>query len=230
MSEKEETAQDLKAIEAQLASLAPRDDRLDRERLIFMAGRESALAEQARPAARGLIWAWPGSLSAMTAVAATLAVMLMQGGTGSPIAGVEESPPRQDESNPAVPDAPQKKSPPLRGPDQPSPDPEALPRQSVPPTGLMALIRSSWYPRPAPDSFDPDSFDGELTYPRLRDVLLAGDMESWPIADSTRRSGASDAPIPYREMLQGLLRDQSSDQPRRGRPAAEHPLLPGVSL
>ena len=68
---------ELKAVEAELAALLPRDDRLDRERLIFRAGQASVT----RPAARGAFarsgWAWPASLAGMTAVAATLLAMLV---------------------------------------------------------------------------------------------------------------------------------------------------------
>ena len=62
-----ELPSDLKPLEAKLATLRPRQDRLDRERLIFLAGRASA------PAARR----WPVAFAAMTAVAATLLGLLV---------------------------------------------------------------------------------------------------------------------------------------------------------
>lgn len=65
-----QTPADLKSLESQLGSLAPRSDRLDRERLIFLAGQASAELPSTR-------WAWPASLAAMTAVAATLLVMML---------------------------------------------------------------------------------------------------------------------------------------------------------
>jgi hypothetical protein len=64
---------ELKAVEAELAALAPRDDRLDRERLIFLAGRASVAARAPRLGAL----AWPGAFAGMTAVAAALLVMLL---------------------------------------------------------------------------------------------------------------------------------------------------------
>ena len=76
MSPEEERSEDLKALEA---ALAPRVEGFDRERLIFEAGRASAMAEStldSRPSTLGQR-AWPAAFSAMTAVAATLLVMLV---------------------------------------------------------------------------------------------------------------------------------------------------------
>jgi len=77
MSQEEQHALDLKAIEARLASLVPRTDRLDRERLMFLAGQASVApspATQRRPFGR---WAWPAATAAMTAAAASLLVVLL---------------------------------------------------------------------------------------------------------------------------------------------------------
>jgi hypothetical protein len=76
MSPEGERSEDLKALEAALAALVPRVEGFDRERLIFEAGRASAMAEMvSRPLVRR--WAWPTAFSAMTALAATLLVMLV---------------------------------------------------------------------------------------------------------------------------------------------------------
>lgn len=72
---------ELKPIEAELAALRPRQDRLQRERLIFLAGQASA-AEVTRPG-RAVLGvnlrheAWPAAFAGMTAVAATLLVLLI---------------------------------------------------------------------------------------------------------------------------------------------------------
>lgn len=68
-----QTPIELQATESRLRLLAPRADRMDRERLIFLAGKASVEVVQL-PTAR---WAWPASLAAMTALAATLLVMLL---------------------------------------------------------------------------------------------------------------------------------------------------------
>ena len=58
MSAEQELPGELKSFEATLAALAPRGDRLDRDRLMYLAGRESALAEAGRPNGRARRWAW----------------------------------------------------------------------------------------------------------------------------------------------------------------------------
>jgi hypothetical protein len=70
---------DLIAFEAALASLVPRSDRLDRDRLMFLAGQQSRTGFQpvitrnrSKPT-----WAWPAAFSAMTAVATVLATLLV---------------------------------------------------------------------------------------------------------------------------------------------------------
>lgn len=77
MSEKRELPAELKAIEAELASLVPRTDELDRERLIFMAGQASAQKATMLPGAFLGRMAWPAATATMTAVAASLLVILV---------------------------------------------------------------------------------------------------------------------------------------------------------
>jgi len=68
---------ELKAIEAELAALAPRDDRLNRERLLFLAGQASVRDAAVHHRASVRRWMWPSSFAAMTTVAAVLFVMLL---------------------------------------------------------------------------------------------------------------------------------------------------------
>jgi hypothetical protein len=71
---------ELGALAAQLKTLVPRADRLDRERLMFLAGRAAAAPEfDSR-----VHWAWPAAFVAMTALAATLLVVLVVGWAGNP--------------------------------------------------------------------------------------------------------------------------------------------------
>jgi hypothetical protein len=67
-------AAELKSLEARLASLTPRPDRLDRDRLMFLAG-QAALVTPTTERRSNL--AWPAAFAAMSAVAATLLVMLI---------------------------------------------------------------------------------------------------------------------------------------------------------
>jgi hypothetical protein len=71
LSPSEDLPPELRSFEAQLAALVPRTDRLDRERLMYRAGRASLAAEIGRRP-----WAWPAAFSAMTVVAASLLVAL----------------------------------------------------------------------------------------------------------------------------------------------------------
>lgn len=71
---------ELQSFEARLARLSPRDDRLDRERLAFLAGQASMSAEVSRPSPPVQDWrrhpAWPAAFAGMSALAATLLVIL----------------------------------------------------------------------------------------------------------------------------------------------------------
>ena len=69
---------ELQAIEAQWSRLRPRADRIDRDRLMFLAGQASVAGrvDQSRPA-RLATWFWPASCAGMTAVAAALFAMLV---------------------------------------------------------------------------------------------------------------------------------------------------------
>lgn len=73
---------ELKGFEARLISLRPREDRLDRERLMFLAGRAS-VNESRQHASAVRRWVWPASLGAMT-TATTMLVMTTLPPTASP--------------------------------------------------------------------------------------------------------------------------------------------------
>jgi hypothetical protein len=68
---------DLKAVESDLAMLRPRKDRLDRERLVFLAGQASVGGAAGHPGTHLHRWAWPASFASMTAVAAALLTLLL---------------------------------------------------------------------------------------------------------------------------------------------------------
>ncbi len=69
------TPAELQSLEAELSALCPRDDRLDRDRVMFHAGQ--AMAERERSWTAKI---WPSSCAAMTAIAATLAYLLLASG------------------------------------------------------------------------------------------------------------------------------------------------------
>jgi hypothetical protein len=90
MSKQEKQSSELTPFEASLAGLKPRVEGFDRERLIFLAGQASVLRERGdTPAVKGTApfllgrWGWPAAFSAMTAIAATLLVMVCTRPTAS---------------------------------------------------------------------------------------------------------------------------------------------------
>jgi hypothetical protein len=76
-----ESSIEMQTFEARLAQLSPRSDRLDRERLIFLAGQASVSNTDFDGAPRARDWryhpGWPAAFATMSAVAATLLLMLI---------------------------------------------------------------------------------------------------------------------------------------------------------
>jgi hypothetical protein len=92
MSQEEIEAGDLNAIAAALSSLSPSTGRLDRDRLMFLAGEAAArpnlaqsnlamprlaISHELPPRLAARRWAWPVAFSTMSAVAATLLAVLL---------------------------------------------------------------------------------------------------------------------------------------------------------
>jgi hypothetical protein len=77
----EKKQDDIKSFESALAALMPRADRLDRDRLMFLAGQQSILPSPLGRRAGGeggsRAWAWPSAFAAMSAVAAILLAMVI---------------------------------------------------------------------------------------------------------------------------------------------------------
>ncbi len=71
---REELNDELAHIEAALATVGPGPSRLQRDRVMYLAGRASAGPATQR---RTTGWAWPAAFGAMTAVAATLLAMVV---------------------------------------------------------------------------------------------------------------------------------------------------------
>lgn len=70
----EELNDELADIEAALATVGPGPSRLQRDRVMYLAGRASVGPATQRT---GTAWAWPAAFGAMTVVAATLLVMVV---------------------------------------------------------------------------------------------------------------------------------------------------------
>ncbi len=175
----------LRRFEAELSALAPRAVRLDRDRLMFLAGQAAAGAPaDAQPPRR---WIWPVSFSAMSAVAASLLVLLILRPAPQIVERIVRVP---------VEAAPQASSNPLEGEN-------------------VDLVAGPSFdgPSPAETARRADPARGPATTPvvgtaylDLRARVLAMGIESWQVPSSP--ADASDRPaINYHDLLDSLLKD-----------------------
>lgn len=73
----DELPPELQALEAELALLRPRAERLPQDQLLFLAGQASVLGRDPRLGERRRRWVWPAACAAMTALAASLLIVLL---------------------------------------------------------------------------------------------------------------------------------------------------------
>ena len=207
---------ELKAVEAELASLRPREDRLDRERLVFRAGQTSAGGDRASrgAAARG---AWPAAFAGMTAVAAALAVALAVRPGPQVVERVRivKVPVASDEAAESRTDTREGDLPP--GPRQVVPRPRAESGDGASPRGDLPL-QPDW-----------SRFGSRGEYLEAIDRMLAQGKDPWsrPAAESEQgdapsKPPTSDAPPPYREWLKTMLDDHARADSPGGRTTGPH--------
>ncbi|MFC1596581.1 hypothetical protein ACFL5Q_01360 [Planctomycetota bacterium] len=72
-----EREHDLAAWEARLGAFRPGPSRLDRDRVMFLAGRASVRWERSHAARPSVAWVWPAAFASMTAMAGGLLVALV---------------------------------------------------------------------------------------------------------------------------------------------------------
>ena len=197
----EELPPELKAMEAELSALRPRDDRLDRERLVFLAGQASAMGRRLPGRAAMGRWAWPGAFAGMTAVAAGLLLALVLRPGPEVVerfrivrVPVEMASPTGDADSPSA------------------------PRRRVfepqPAAGLWASPRTGTPPRP-----DWERFGSRAEYLQTLDRMLVWGVDPWrrPLTVSGRGDSGSEAPVPYRQALETMLDDRArGEQPGAG--------------
>lgn len=230
----EDLPPELKSLEAELASLNPRADRLDRDRLIFLAGQQSVVAGAGRtgtvpislrdnrdsPRVR---WAWPAAFAAMTAVAAALLVMVFRFEPQVEVRVVKV--PVERTGNGKLVPGPEAPRPPSEGPRLgPLPEgPEPSPRPAAG-SGLLALVGLDWE-----QLYDRDRFGSETSYPGLRDRVLREGVDSWPGPSPVADVKPASAPLPYRKLLNRVLGSPGSDESVPDRPLIPTLFYPGAN-
>jgi hypothetical protein len=213
-----------------LSSLVPRTDRLDRDRLMFLAGQQSGVVGRVGQAQRrptdlsetadgGMPdggsalrlthptrtrWAWPAAFAAMTAVAAALAILL----------AIQPALPNAG-SNPKSPVASANDRKPPRdvqahaNPVAPDWDPGSDERVQ-PPSRWLAFLQSFWKAGDAGNATEvasPASESLASSYPRLRNDMLRRGIESWQVARNFHGAFSASAPesSANRELLKQYL-------------------------
>jgi hypothetical protein len=215
---------ELKAIEAELALLRPRTDRLDRERLIFLAGQQSVAGGHLSATKHARRWGWPAAFAAMTAVAATLLVMLLLRPEPQVEVRIVKVPVERRGNGEAAPAA-SAPTPPGEGPRHgPLPEsPEPLPKPAAG-SGLLALVGLDWA-----QLYDRDRLGSEMSYPSLRDRVLREGVDAWPAASPGTNVKPTAAPLPYRELLEKALGTPAPNGRVPERPLLENLLYPGAN-
>lgn len=76
---------ELAAVEAALSSLKPATSALDRDRVMYLAGRAAAAASRPSAGRRPFTWFWPAATAASLLVAATLGAVVIGRGQPQPV-------------------------------------------------------------------------------------------------------------------------------------------------
>jgi hypothetical protein len=188
MSTHEELPPELKALEAELSSLAPQTETIDCGRLMYQAGRASAARER-----RVGRLAWPSAFAAMTAVAATLTLMLV---FATPEPRVIERVVHLPVERTSPPES-------VDTPDPPGIDVPQVPesegeRPRGPQFDRSDTLASAGWIRPAPS-----------TYPYLRNRLLIEGVDAWRPAAPSSDDDERETPTTYRAWAKELRNEGS---------------------
>ncbi|NLS94132.1 MAG: hypothetical protein GXX96_18385 [Planctomycetaceae bacterium] len=209
-----ELSAELQAFEAQLAAILPSTGRLERDRLMFEAGKAAAEAEQMRPSASMPRWAWPAISTASTASAVFLLAMVLID-SRSPI--VEKPVPRTGEITSGATD-PSDQVPVRRFPDS-QPD---RPDQGSSHALLASLFFGDEQPRD----------NSRSTYFDQRNMLLALGGDRLPELRETpsAKGGRSNTRVSYADLLDELTLEAHGFVPGNNGPDRLKPLHQGTDL
>ena len=186
-----------------MAALVPRADRLDRQRLMFLAG-QASVAGMTGPRSVRAGWVWPSAAAAMTAVAATLLVMLFCRPAPRVVYKTVYLPAVSSPHNVVQPER-HRQIAPVEGEDA-----TPLSRAQVvllgPPSSLslLASMLPGWL-----QYADGGLQNRQVPYCRLRDRVLSWGVDSW-VPPLPMASGEGPAPpTGYRELLETLLEERA---------------------
>jgi hypothetical protein len=172
----------LQRLEAELAALTPRAPKLDRDRAMYLAGQASVGLLTSRPSGR--TWAWPTAFSAMTALAASLLIVIS---LRPSVRTVEK-----------IVQVPVEVAPGIAVLEETSDQYAADLQQPLPAATSRAIDERHSSPNmPA----------AEAGYLGLRDRVLAMGIESWQLPPRPSGERSPSQSVNYHELLNTLLRD-----------------------
>jgi hypothetical protein len=182
---------ELRAFEAELASLVPRDDGPDPARLMFMAGRASVGNR------RATVLVWPAAFGGMTVVATALAVLLLL----RPAPEVIERIVRVPVAAP-VNAAPSHEQPaPVTAEHEPVIERAVAKSSSAASAPERVLASLPWGQGKQGDRGE----RWKTSYPDLRDRILERGLDSWPVPVSD--GGPARPPLSQRELLDQMIQE-----------------------
>ena len=194
---------DLKPVEQTLAALSPQPPRIDRDRVMFLAGAASVQGSEVRGQRSEVAkikgaWTWPAATAALAATSLALAVALVVRTNAPPqIVYVDRPAPAAPAMRPQV-------------AVQPEPSPN-----------LQATATDSALPRPAPRSARAPQVPAD-NYLRSREVALRMGVDALGTPRAT--GGGAASPLTYFDWLAGLDREASRAGAPGGAPRVDSAL------
>jgi hypothetical protein len=210
--------EELNSFAAELAALRPRSDRLDRDRLMFLAGQASVGSQKCRRTTRSRFW--PAATATMTAAAAALLVMFVASPRVEIIERIVAVPTQA--GGEGVRPAPDAAIQPEAIERRPATEPR---RAAQPTTSRFAAALAGWLP-----ASDGPSPRATMSYPGVRDAVLAHGLDSLPTPPSAAGGNREPDSVPssYRSLRESLLEIEPAGSPSSNRPLRGIPFFSGA--